>query len=192
MKEVVTLLDQVVRDEEISQIILACDEVARPILMDQLPKHLTEKVVDVVKLDARTPEQEVLAETLATLREHDADTDAERVTALRDAWHGSGLGVVGPDAVLRALSMAQVEELLINAAPNQLSHARTLPPDSAPGEVEVATSATGADADSDQMKLANELVTRAQQQSARIRFIEDPALLADVGGVGAILRFKLQ
>ena len=41
------------------------------------------------------------------------------------------------------------------------------------------------------LKLADELVTKAQQQSARIRFIENADLLADVGGVGAILRFKI-
>jgi peptide subunit release factor 1 (eRF1) len=38
---------------------------------------------------------------------------------------------------------------------------------------------------------ANELVTKAQNSAARIRFIEDPELLADVGGVGALLRFKI-
>jgi hypothetical protein len=38
---------------------------------------------------------------------------------------------------------------------------------------------------------ANDLVTRAQQSAARIRFIEDARLLADVGGVGAFLRFKI-
>jgi peptide subunit release factor 1 (eRF1) len=38
---------------------------------------------------------------------------------------------------------------------------------------------------------ANELVTRAQQSAARIRFIEDAELLADVGGVGALLRFRI-
>ena len=34
-------------------------------------------------------------------------------------------------------------------------------------------------------------MTRAQQSAARIRFIEDPELLAGVGGVGALLRFKI-
>lgn len=38
---------------------------------------------------------------------------------------------------------------------------------------------------------ANEFVTRAQQSAARIRFIEDPELLAEVGGVGALLRFRI-
>ena len=38
----------------------------------------------------------------------------------------------------------------------------------------------------------DELVTLARQTSARITFIEDPAFLADVGGVGALLRFRIE
>jgi peptide subunit release factor 1 (eRF1) len=57
--------------------------------------------------------------------------------------------------------------------------------------VEVDTSAANAGVDPDLLKLADELVTKAQQTSARIRFVEDPTLLNDVGGVGALLRFKI-
>ena len=41
------------------------------------------------------------------------------------------------------------------------------------------------------VRLADELVTRATQTSAKITFIEHPDLLADYGGVAAILRFKI-
>lgn len=39
--------------------------------------------------------------------------------------------------------------------------------------------------------LAEELVAQARQSAAGIRFIEDPTLLAEVGGVGASLRYRL-
>ena len=169
MKEVVDVLERVVREEALTQIVVACDEVARPILMDQLPKHLAEKVVDVLALDIRTPEHEVLAETLEALRVQDAQTDSEQVEAMLGAWRAGGLGVAGPVPTKRALEMGQVEELIITAVPTVLK----------------ASSPDGAQA------LANELVTLAQQTSARIRFIEDPALLADVGGAGALLRFRI-
>jgi hypothetical protein len=39
--------------------------------------------------------------------------------------------------------------------------------------------------------VAEEPVTKAAQTAARVTFIEDHSLLADVGGVGAYLRFKL-
>jgi peptide subunit release factor 1 (eRF1) len=39
--------------------------------------------------------------------------------------------------------------------------------------------------------VADELVTRARQISAQVTFIENAALLAEVGGVGARLRYRL-
>jgi peptide subunit release factor 1 (eRF1) len=170
MKEVVAILDRVVREENINQIVVACDEVARPTLMEQLPKHLAEKIVDVVKLDIRTPEQQVLTETLEALRGKDAETDAEHVQRMLDAWRAGGLGVAGPAGVMAALEMGQVEELLIAGTPDQLR------------------ASTG----TDKTALADNLVRKAQQTSARIRFIEDPELLNEVGGVGAILRFRIE
>lgn len=169
MKEVVDVLDRVVRDESLTKIVVACDEVAKPTLMDLLPKHLSEKVVDVLALDIKTPEHQVLAETLDALRVQDAQTDTEHVDAMLGAWRGGGLGVTGPLATRRALEMGQVEELIITTAPALLK----------------------ADSPDAAETLANELVTMAQQTSARIRFIEDPALLAEVGGVGALLRFRI-
>lgn len=191
MKEVVNVLDRVVRDEVPSQIVVSCDEVSRPLLMEQMPKHLAERVIDVQKLDINTPEHRVLAETLEALRQRNAEADAEQVEAMLGAWRGNGLAVVGPDDTLQALAMGQVEELLITATPDGLRLAKAAPADTAPGPLEVDSSTPQAGLDAEQMKLAGDLVTRAQQSAARIRFIEDPELLAEVGGVGALLRFKI-
>jgi peptide chain release factor subunit 1 len=169
MKEVADVLDRVVREESLTKIVVSCDDVTKPMLMDQLPKHLAEKIVDVVSLDMKAPDQQVLAETLDALRQKDAETDAEHVEAAIGAWRASGLGAAGPAGTRAALERGQVEELLITAAPTLLR--------------------TGSSEEAE--KLANELVTLGQQTSARIRFIEDPALLAEVGGVAALLRFRL-
>ena len=66
-----------------------------------------------------------------------------------------------------------------------------LPDDAAPGGVAAETSAPQGVADEARLKLSDELITRAQQTGARVRFIEDAALLADIGGVGALLRFRI-
>ena len=191
MKEVVDVLDRVVRDERVNHVVVACDAVTKPMLMEQLPKHLTEKVIDVAKLDAKTPEHKVLTETMETLREKDAETDAARVQAMLDAWRAGGLGVVGPESTMAALAMGQVEELLITATPERLRRASIPPALVTPGPVEIDTSNPNPGIDTEAHKLADELVTKAQQTSARIRFVEDPKLLEEVGGVGAILRFKI-
>lgn len=191
MKEVVDVLDRVVREESLNHIVIACDATAKPLLMEQLPPHLAEKVVDLMKLDINTPEKEVLERTLELLHEHDSDTDTEHVQRMFDAWNAGGLAVVGPEETLQALEKGQVEELLITATPELLRKAQTLTSNVAPGPVDVDTSAPNAELDSDRHRLADHFVVHAHMSAARIRFIEEPQLLAEVGGVGALLRFKI-
>jgi peptide subunit release factor 1 (eRF1) len=161
MKEVVEVLDKMVRDEKLDRIVVACDQTAKPRFMELLPKQLAEKIVDVMPLEMKTPDHQVLAETLDALRQHDAATDVEHVEQMLGAWRAGGLAVVGPEATLKALSMGQVEELLIS------------------------------DVDPETMKSSGELVAGAHKNGARVRIIEDGALLSDVGGAGALLRFKI-
>lgn len=191
IKEVVETLDKIVRDDDISQIVVAGEEVALPILKEQLPKHLAEKIVDVITLQRHADGANILETTMASLREKDAETDAEKVQELMDAWHSGGLGVAGPEATLSAFQLGQVDELIITASPEILKPVQKLPEDAAPGVVQVDTSAPQGTADENQLKLADELVTRAKQTAARIRFIEDESLLAGIGGVGALLRFRI-
>ena len=160
-----------------------------PLLRDQLPKHLADKIVDVIGMPGNG-DDEFPETTMAALREKDAETDIERVQELMDAWQSGGLGVAGPEATLSAFQMGQVEELIITGSPETLKPVQTLPDDAAPGAVQVDTSASTA-VDEKRLKLSDELVTRAQQTAARIRFIEDASLLAEVGGVGALLRFRI-
>jgi peptide chain release factor subunit 1 len=115
-KEVVDAVDRIVREEGLAKILIAGDEVIVPLLREQLPKHLADCIVDVVKLDIRAPEHEVLAATMAALRQHDVESDRERVEALMDAYRGNGLGTVGADNVRRAFELGQVDELVITAS----------------------------------------------------------------------------
>jgi peptide subunit release factor 1 (eRF1) len=189
VKDVVDSLEKIVEADRIQHIVLAGDDVVIPLLKEQLPKHLESRIVDVLALQRDAGEDEIIEATLGVLRQKDAESDAERVQELIGAWQSGGLGVVGPAAALKALQMGQVEELLISGAPDSLRSTR-LPDDAAPGQIKVETTAV-TDADATQLKLADELVTRAQQTAARVRFIEDPELLKDFGGVGALLRFRI-
>ena len=188
-KEVVDILEQAVRQDGAQHIILAGDEVIMPILREQLPHHLTEMVVDIIKLDIETPEHEILQTTIESLREHDAQTDEEKVARLFDEYRSGGLGVVGVPNTLAALVGGQVEELLINAKVTEIEYSVA--------RVERVleaydTEVSASDLDTSETRVvADELIRRAQSSSARVTFIEDPALLAEVGGVGALLRYPM-
>ena len=191
IKEVIETLDKLVREEELQHVVIAGDEVALNLLREQLPRPLADKVVDSATWDRSAGEAEILKVSLEALREKDAETDAEKVEELLGAWRSGGLGVAGPEATIAALQLGQVDELIIAATPDTLKPVQRLPDDSAPGEVQAETSAPQGAADEGRLKLSDELVTRAQQTGARIRFIENADLLTDIGGVGALLRFRI-
>jgi len=97
-----------VRDENIDHIVVEAEEVALSIFREQLPKHLAEKIVDELTLERDADDTGLLTRTLAALRARDAESDAEKVEELMDAWQSGGLGVAGPEATLSALQLGQV------------------------------------------------------------------------------------
>ncbi len=190
-KEVIDTLDALVREERIEHIVAAGPEDGLKLLRDNLPAHLAEKLDATTKLALGANDAEVLQATLDSFRAKDAETDAERVSALMNEWRSGGLGVAGPEATLRALELGQVDELIITGSPETLKQVQTLPESAAPGAVQADTSAPQGAAEETKLKLSDELVTRAQQTGATIRFIENTELLAEIGGVGALLRFRI-
>lgn len=177
-KEVVDTLGRIVQSEGVGSVILAGDEVIVPLLREQMPKDLADRIVDVVKLDIRAPEHHVLDTARAVMQEKDVESDRERVEALLGAYRAGGLGVVGVEDTRRALELGQVDELLITATPAVIDAGE---PD---GESQPAERSA-------EERTADELVVKARQTGAKLRFIQDASLLAAVGGVGALLRFRL-
>jgi peptide chain release factor subunit 1 len=169
-REVAEALARLVRDEKVERIVVAANDVALPLLRAELPKDLVARVVEVDQLDVHSTRDQILRRALEACRAEDARDDAERVRRMLDAYRAGGLGVVGVDATLDALANGQVHELLITADP---------------GRLKTRDGRRGA-------ALADELVARARQTDARVTFIEDLALLADAGGVGGLLRFRVR
>lgn len=197
VKEVVEALEKIVLQEDIKQILTIGDEVILPLLRNEMPKHLAEKVVDHLKLDAKAPLDAVLNATREAMGKLNATTDREKVEEAVGGYRGGSLGVVGPEATLAALVKGQVDELLlttnVDALKNVSPRAASIANDSTLLEPAVETAAAGeaAQADPQVVRLADELVTRAKQTGAKVTFIEDGALLQPYGGVAALLRFRI-
>jgi peptide subunit release factor 1 (eRF1) len=188
-KEAIDALDKIVREEGIRYVVISGDPAIVPVIQEQLPKQLADKVVDTLRLDAKAPEQEVLAATLDAIQQQDAANDAEKVRRLFDEFRAGGLAVVGPKETLEALANGQVDELLISVGLEQ-THEDAEPVEAvlAP-EIPDAHGSTETD-DPRPVLIADLLVTKAKQSSARISFIEDVTLLAGVDGAGAFLRWR--
>ena len=197
VKEVVDALDRIVTQEGIEQILTVGDEVVLPILRDQLPKHLADKVVDHLKIDSKAPVDEILAATVEAMGRLNQQSDKDKVEAAIGGHRGGNLGVVGPEATLEALIKGQVDELLLSGTIASLKNvsprAAAMANDSTLMDPAVETAAGGeaAQADPQVVRLADELVTRATNTSAKVTIIEDPELLQPHGGVAALLRFRI-
>jgi peptide chain release factor subunit 1 len=183
-KEVTEVLDRIVREEGIQHVIFAGDDVVIPLLREQLPPALAAKVVDILRLAKETPETRMLEATMESMRRYDAKSDAEIVSRLVGEYRAGGLATVGVERVLRALSNGQVDEVFLTASPEQLNA-------SAGRSRNVQPPANDNGAELDQTRLAGEIVRNSKLTSAGVRFVEDPALLAAVGGVAARLRYRL-
>lgn len=188
-KEVVDILEKIVREENIEHVILAGDEtVVIPLLREQMPKTLEEKIIEALSLGIDTPEHELLDESLTAFQRHDSLTDMEKVERLLNEYRADNLGVAGVTETLAALSNGQVEEMLIAAKAESIQYDKE--------EVEKVLKLYDVDGalpeELDQRTVADELVRRANVlSSARVTFIEDSTRLERVGGVGAFLRYRV-
>ena len=193
-RQTVEMLERAVREESAEHIVLAGDEVIIPLLRKQLPAYLAEKVVDVLRLDIRTPEHEVLRATMNALREDNIQSDAEKARDLLDENDDAGLAVVGLDKTMGALARGQVSELVLNARIEEIRF-----DEGSRGEIGVSPDER-APIVSNQVDRAGEptpemivdaLISLARSTGAPVTFIEDAALLSAVGGVGAFLRYRI-
>jgi peptide chain release factor subunit 1 len=175
--EIAEVITRTVRDEKIDQVIISGDRPMVALLREHLPKDVDERIVDVLKLNVRTPESTIVDATIAAMRAQDAQTDRERVDQLLGEYRANGLACLGLEATERALGRGQVDELVIAASPDAITDVKT-------------RTAAGEDNRTATEQAADSLITAARNTSATIRFIEDTAIAASIRGVGAFLRFK--
>lgn len=193
VKELVAVLERVVRDEGIQAIVLAGDDVVLPLVRAELPKTVAALLVEDLHLPVVSAAHEVLEATTRVLARNNEQNDRQKVEQVLSEHRGRGLGVVGVEETLAALDKGQVDELLIAASLGAITPANG---DSMRAASRIEPAGTiergGANVtDTAAAAIGDRLVTRARQTGARITFIEAPELLAEVGGVAASLRFRV-
>src|SRR5215203_4151139 len=176
MKEVAEAVDRLVREEKIARLLVAGDDVALPLLREQVSQSTRELITEVAGVDIKTPEADVFRVTLEAFREADEQNDQERVDAVLNAWRSGGLGTVGLAGVRAALERGQVDRLLVPATPaKSVADAASADPDTTGPKEQMSELDEAA---------IEELVTLARRTDAEITFIEDSRLLAPARQVG--------
>ena len=159
-RETASELARLVEAEGASRVVLAGDAVAIPLLQEALSPPVAALVKDVLRLDIRTPRDEVAEEVQQVLAEADAEDARMTADRLVGAVRAGGLGVAGLDETRTALEHGQVDELLLDPA----------------AELDEST--------------RSELVRLAQLTAATVEVVEGHDGLQRLGGVGALLRYR--
>jgi ribosomal protein L30E len=161
-REMAESLKELVDHEDATRVILAGDAVAIPVLHQALPPELEPLVSEqVLRLDIRTPRDDVAEEIMPLLAEIDADESHGVATRLIDAVREQGLGVLGSQETRDALTHGQAETLVLA--------------DTAPlGATE-----------------RSELVQLASLSGANLETVAGHTALDEAGGVGALLRYRV-
>ena len=183
MKEVAAAVEQVVRDDDVKQILVAGDDMAMPLLRDELSPTTCELLVEVGGLDLKSGDDEVFRVTLEAFREADVQSDRELVKDLLDAYRSKGLGTISVAGVRGALEIGQADRLIVPAVPVANSA----------GQAAAMVESAGSKAERSQLdeKTVEDLVTLARRTDATVTFIEDARLLEPARGVGAMLRYRV-
>jgi len=194
-KETVEEVEKLMRDAKIEYLVLCGDETGViPLLKEQFSKIIEEKVVSTLNLNQYASEEEIHEKSREAMNIENAVRDKELVERMFNAAKSSaGLGTMGVEKTLEALSNGQVEELLISSDFGFLQYSpkkvKKVLKNYAPGDDNSSTDELPDAKDAGQ--LADELLVRAINSAAKIHFIEDESLLKEAGGVGAVLRYNI-
>lgn len=194
-KETVEEVEKLMREQKIEHLILCGDETGViPILKEQFSKAAEEKLISILNLSQYATKEEIRQKTHEVMGVDNAVRDQEKVERMFNAAKSSaGLGTLGVDKTLAALSNGQVEELVISSTFDAIKYknkdVKKVLEDYSPGD----DNSNGEELPevSEKRQIGDELLIRALNSAAKICFIEDESLLKDAGGVGAVLRYNI-
>ena len=161
-REAAAAIERLVGREGAVRLILAGDEVAITPLRNALSSAMTALVYgNARRIDIRTPQDDMAFEVAPLLARAEAEDACSIGDRLIQAVRAGGLGVIGLEATRTALAYGQVDTLVLDAE---------------------------ASIDDDER---NALVRLAATTGADVEVVEGHGPLGDLGGVGALLRYRL-
>lgn len=189
IREVSKRLEEIVFAEDIPYIILAGDEYAKTEFRNHLSERAWERVVEMERLDIKTPEHEAIAKTIDQILEAEEQDGRDMAQQAVDAALANGLGAVGLEAVVEALRLGAVHQLVVSndfqaTGWRCVDDMRMVGTGKEPAECPVGPGPA------EQADLREELVSLSLNTGAEVEFVEESDTLERAGGIAAILRWR--
>ncbi len=160
-QDVAERIESLVSEYGATQVILAGDAVATPVLRAALSPQIAEMVHETpLSMDINAPRDAIWDEIEPMIRETEAEGDRTIVERLVDAALANGLAVVGLEETRAALEVGQVDTLAISSGARLPEGTRS------------------------------QLISLAAETDADVEVVDNAPALDEMGGVGALLRYR--
>ncbi len=106
-------VQRTLEEERVDWLVIAGDEVMTSALDETLHQTVKEKILETIRLDSTTSEDDLIATTLPLADAAERERELAMVRRLQDAIGADGRGMGGVAAVVKALQKGQVATLVI-------------------------------------------------------------------------------
>jgi len=192
LREKIEVLKKLMSSGGYAHLILAGHPTITKRVRSKLPKHLEEKLIDVLPASGKTPVSDIVDATIASFIEAEEKESRAAVEKLERQIYSGGLAVVGTGPSFQALRRGQVDMLVLTKeyAPDLelvcskcgIIDSKTERPDTCP----LCSSTKLKNLD-----IKEAMVRMAEKHGCTIEVVDQSDILMRFGGVGCLLRYRL-
>jgi peptide subunit release factor 1 (eRF1) len=186
-KELADRLGRIIKRHDVQHVIIAANDSIKGMVRDSLPQPITDKLVDVIRLDLTANMNEIMQTLEPIMRGVEEEQERNDLAELEGEVRGNNLGVVGVGDTAMALTKGQVRTLLMR---DDFQGAGGECPNCGTIRAGLRPTCPYDGAEMQQVDLREMFTTRALQQGSTLQIVAESAFLDQHEGVGAVLRYK--
>ncbi len=187
LKDVAEDVEKLFLQDDVVKIIIAGSGNAKLSFKNILPPHIKSKIVDIIDMDFDEAEGRLISQVEEIVLEDEKETSEKYVSRLTDEILRNGLAVHGLKETGEAVINGQIELLLVSKGYKIRGWICEKCQTVDSGVMDKCPYCGSRTAEVD---VIEELIEFAERTDTKIVFVEDNPILAELGGVGGLLRFK--
>jgi peptide chain release factor subunit 1 len=187
MKEVAKDVEKLFSRDHVAKIVIAGPGSTKIQFTEYLSHHVKNKIVDVIEIDFDEAEGHLVQRAKELVLQDEKDKDDEQVALWREEILKNGLAVFGLQETKIAVQNGQVDVLLVSKGFKKIGwiceHCQFV-------DVGKRKKCKYCGAPANEVDVVEEIVEFAIRNDTQIDFVDSNPTLDELGGVGALLRFK--
>jgi len=191
-KEKTKILDELMSAGGYTHLVLAGHPTITAQVRDELPKRLLGKLIDIVPASSQAAVSDIVGTTIASFIEYEEKESRAVAAELQRQIHTGGLAVAGTGPSFQAFKQGRADVLVVTRcySPGRVWACTACDLMDPEGDKPAECPACGS-AELQELDIKEELVRMAEQQGCTVEVVNECETLAQLGGVGCLLRYRL-